>query len=215
MHAILLEYGLPYHFPEEVEAEAAEAIPHGAARQGHQVARRRTSGRCPPSPSTPRTPRTLTMPSACADARKRPPRSGCAHRRRHPLRAPGRPHRGRGRRARHQRLPRGPHHTRCCRRSCPTTCAPCGPTRTVSPSVRSSSSTQDGVVVKEWFGRTVIHSDRRFTYAEAQESAWKPERETWQRRCAGIAHAGPQNAGPAVQGRGHRFRYRGGPLPAQ
>ena len=28
---------------------------------------------------------------------------------------------------------------------------------------------KDGVVVKEWFGRTVIHSDRRFTYAEAQE----------------------------------------------
>ena len=28
---------------------------------------------------------------------------------------------------------------------------------------------KDGKVVKEWFGRTVIHSDRRFTYAEAQE----------------------------------------------
>jgi len=28
---------------------------------------------------------------------------------------------------------------------------------------------KDGIVVKEWFGRTVIHSDRRFTYAEAQE----------------------------------------------
>ena len=28
---------------------------------------------------------------------------------------------------------------------------------------------KEGEVVKEWFGRTVIHSDRRFTYAEAQE----------------------------------------------
>lgn len=28
---------------------------------------------------------------------------------------------------------------------------------------------KDGMVVQEWFGRTVIHSDRRFTYAEAQE----------------------------------------------
>lgn len=27
----------------------------------------------------------------------------------------------------------------------------------------------DGQVLKEWFGRTVIHSDRRFTYEEAQE----------------------------------------------
>ncbi len=29
--------------------------------------------------------------------------------------------------------------------------------------------TQDAQIVKEWFGRTVIHSDRRFTYEEAQE----------------------------------------------
>ncbi len=28
---------------------------------------------------------------------------------------------------------------------------------------------QDGQLMKEWFGRTVIHSDRRFTYEEAQE----------------------------------------------
>lgn len=28
---------------------------------------------------------------------------------------------------------------------------------------------KEAEVVKEWFGRTVIHSDRRFTYAEAQE----------------------------------------------
>ncbi len=28
---------------------------------------------------------------------------------------------------------------------------------------------KQGQVVQEWFGRTVIHSDRRFTYAEAQE----------------------------------------------
>lgn len=29
--------------------------------------------------------------------------------------------------------------------------------------------TEDAKIVKEWFGRTVIHSDRRFTYEEAQE----------------------------------------------
>ena len=29
--------------------------------------------------------------------------------------------------------------------------------------------TPDAEVVKEWFGRTIIHSDRRFTYEEAQE----------------------------------------------
>ncbi|MFM8242953.1 MAG: RNB domain-containing ribonuclease, partial [Crocinitomicaceae bacterium] len=29
--------------------------------------------------------------------------------------------------------------------------------------------TPDGKVVKEWFGKTVIHSDRRFTYEEVQE----------------------------------------------
>lgn len=29
--------------------------------------------------------------------------------------------------------------------------------------------TPDGVVVDEWFGRTIIHSNRRFTYEEAQE----------------------------------------------
>lgn len=29
--------------------------------------------------------------------------------------------------------------------------------------------TKDGVLKNEWFGRTVIHSDRRFTYEEAQE----------------------------------------------
>ena len=29
--------------------------------------------------------------------------------------------------------------------------------------------TSKGTIVKEWFGRTVIHSDRRFTYEEAQE----------------------------------------------
>ena len=28
---------------------------------------------------------------------------------------------------------------------------------------------QDGAIIKEWFGRTVIHSDRRFSYEEAQE----------------------------------------------
>ena len=28
---------------------------------------------------------------------------------------------------------------------------------------------QDGLIKKEWFGRTVIHSDRRFSYEEAQE----------------------------------------------
>jgi ribonuclease R len=28
---------------------------------------------------------------------------------------------------------------------------------------------QDGQIMKEWFGRTVIHSDRRFSYEEAQE----------------------------------------------
>ncbi len=29
--------------------------------------------------------------------------------------------------------------------------------------------TPDGAIVKEWFGRTAIHSDRRFSYEEAQE----------------------------------------------
>lgn len=29
--------------------------------------------------------------------------------------------------------------------------------------------TSKGTIVKEWFGRTIIHSDRRFTYEEAQE----------------------------------------------
>ena len=39
MHAILLEYGLPYHFPEDVEAEAA-AIPQELPSAA-EVARRR------------------------------------------------------------------------------------------------------------------------------------------------------------------------------
>jgi ribonuclease R len=28
---------------------------------------------------------------------------------------------------------------------------------------------ENGKIYKEWFGKTVIHSDRRFTYEEAQE----------------------------------------------
>ncbi len=29
--------------------------------------------------------------------------------------------------------------------------------------------TNEGIITKEWFGRTIIHSDKRFTYEEAQE----------------------------------------------
>src|SRR5690606_10218100 len=28
---------------------------------------------------------------------------------------------------------------------------------------------KDARIIKEWFGKTIIHSDRRFTYEEAQE----------------------------------------------
>lgn len=35
--------------------------------------------------------------------------------------------------------------------------------------------TPEATVVKEWFGRTIIHSDRRFTYEEAQERIEKGE----------------------------------------
>lgn len=37
----------------------------------------------------------------------------------------------------------------------------------------------DGRVVKEWFGRTVIHSDKRFTYEEAQEILEIEDEQVW------------------------------------
>ncbi len=39
--------------------------------------------------------------------------------------------------------------------------------------------THDARIVSEWFGRTIIHSDKRFTYEEAQEVLEKLEEEVW------------------------------------
>ncbi len=38
-----------------------------------------------------------------------------------------------------------------------------------SPFLLSSSMNEKGEVLDEWFGRTIIHSHRRFNYEEAQE----------------------------------------------
>ena len=69
---------------------------------------------------------------------------------------------------------------------------------------------KDGQVVKEWFGRTVIHSDRRFTYAEAQERlesgkgdlAMRSSGSTgWPRRCGpGDSRRGASTSTPRRSG---------------
>ena len=40
--------------------------------------------------------------------------------------------------------------------------------------------TPEAGLVKEWFGRTVIHSDKRFSYEEAQEVLEKMEEQVWE-----------------------------------
>ena len=54
-------------------------------------------------------------------------------------------------------------------RLCRTSSARYARTRRASVSRRYSRSTKGLEILDEWFGRTVIYSDRRFTYAEAQE----------------------------------------------
>ena len=165
MHAILLEYGLPYHFPEDVEAEAA-AIPQELPAA--EVARRRDFRKVTTFTIDPEDAKdfddalsvqtlkngNLEVGVHIADVS-------------HYVRP--------GSRIEEEAVERA------------TSVYLVDRTIPMLPEVLSNNlcslrPNEDrfafsavfeldtkGEVVKEWFGRTVIHSDRRFTYAEAQE----------------------------------------------
>ena len=60
--------------------------------------------------------------------------------------------------------------SRCSPNASPTSSARCAPNETSLCFSRPVFTLNENLeILDEWFGRTVIHSDRRFTYAEAQE----------------------------------------------
>ena len=89
MHAILLEYGLPYHFPEEVEAEA-EAIPQELPAD--EVARRRDFREITTFTIDPEDAKDFDDALSVQKLENGHLEVGRAHRRCEPLCAPGKPH---------------------------------------------------------------------------------------------------------------------------
>ncbi len=66
------------------------------------------------------------------------------------------------------RVSRGPHDPDAAGTPCPTGCVRYVPTRKNFVSRRFFELNDKAEVVNQWFGRTIIKSNRRFTYEEAQ-----------------------------------------------
>lgn len=165
MHAILLEYGLPYHFPEEVEAEAAK-IP--TALPEKDIKKRRDFREVCTFTIDPEDAKDFDDALSMRDLKNGNLEVGV-----HIADVT------------HYVRPGGLIEAEAVERA--TSVYLVDRTIPMLPEVLSNNLCslrpnedrfafsavfeldKDGVVVKEWFGRTVIHSDRRFTYAEAQE----------------------------------------------
>ena len=171
MHAILAEYELPYRFDPEIE-QAAEAIDGSITAK--EIAARRDfrhdlHGR-------PGRRQGLRRRAFGAQGPGRHLGDRRAYRRRDPLRAPPIDDRRRSRRTRHLGLLGGPHRADAARTAFER--ALFAPPARDEPLFLGGFHPQRGHhlvlnenldILEEWFGRTVIYSDRRFTYAEAQE----------------------------------------------
>ena len=165
MHAILLEYGLPYHFPEDVEAEA-EKIPktHDPA----EIKRRRDFRKVTTFTIDPEDAKDFDDALSIVELKNGNVEVGV-----HIADVT------------HYVRPGGRIEEEAVERA--TSVYLVDRTIPMLPEVLSNNLCslrpnedryafsavfeldKDAMVVKEWFGRTVIHSDRRFTYAEAQE----------------------------------------------
>ena len=165
MHAILLEYGLPYHFPEDVEAEA-EQIPK--ALDPAEIKKRRDFRKVTTFTIDPEDAKDFDDALSIKDLKNGNVEVGV-----HIADVT------------HYVRPGGRIEEEAVERA--TSVYLVDRTIPMLPEVLSNNLCslrpnedryafsavfeldKDGMVVKEWFGRTVIHSDRRFTYAEAQE----------------------------------------------
>lgn len=165
MHAILLEYGLPYHFPEDVEAEAA-AIPQALPKD--EIARRRDFRKVTTFTIDPEDAKDFDDALSIERLKNGNVEVG--------VHIADVTHYVRpGSRIEEEAVERA------------TSVYLVDRTIPMLPEVLSNNLCslrpnedrfafsalfeldKEGQVVKEWFGRGVIHSDRRFTYAEAQE----------------------------------------------
>jgi len=165
MHAILLEYGLPYHFPEDVEAEAA-AIPQELPSD--EIARRRDFRKVTTFTIDPEDAKDFDDALSVETLKNGHLEVGV-----HIADVS------------HYVRPGSLIEEEAIERA--TSVYLVDRTIPMLPEVLSNNLCSlrpnedrfafsavfeldaEGEVVKEWFGRAVIHSDRRFTYAEAQE----------------------------------------------
>ena len=138
MHAILLEYGLPYHFPEDVEAEA-ETIPKDLDPK--EIQRRRDMRDVTTFTIDPEDAKDFDDALSVRDLDSGHLEVG--------VHIADVTHYVRpGSRIEEEAVERATsvylvdRTSRCCQRCCPTTSAPCAPTRTGTPSAPSSNSTR-------------------------------------------------------------------------
>ncbi|MAC17480.1 MAG: ribonuclease R [Flavobacteriales bacterium] len=165
MHAILLEYGLPYHFPKDVEAEA-ETIPKGLDPK--EIQRRRDMRDVTTFTIDPEDAKDFDDALSVRDLESGHLEVGVHIADvTHYVRPGSRIEEEAAERATSvylvdrtiPMLPEVLSNNLCSLR----------PNEDRYAFSAVFELDKDGMVVKEWFGRTVIHSDRRFTYADAQE----------------------------------------------